>query len=222
MLESFDFTPQASKLDSVNKEQHSSSVKYLFIVVTCAYMLPFTCIGSLIIYFSAKYGQNYFIYLNIAFYMSGLPVALVQRRIDSYMDIFFGSKYTYRRRLWLCLSVLTLCLILAPFLDFYTLIIDVAVVGFCTWVCHGSTTSLSGMVQQNSSIMQQIGFALPAVYGVIANVVFDLASEDISQLNLILFYFTSALFCVVGIIAWVSAPLLTSCPFTVQAFSGYN
>lgn len=204
MLESFDFgAPQSKRVSLVPKIEYDSSVKYLFIVVSCAYMLPFTCIGSLIIYFSSMYGKNYFIYLNIAFYMSGLPTCLIQRKVDSYVDVFYGSKFTYRRRLGGCLSIMTICLILAPFLDFYTLILDVVIVGCCTWICHGSTTSLSGMVQQNSSIMQQIGFALPAVYGVVANIVFDLSREDISVLNLMLFYFTSAFCCVLGIVAWV-------------------
>jgi len=129
-------------------------------------------------------------------------VSYVQRRVDAYYDVFYGSKFTYRRRIWLCLGILVLCLIIAPFVRFYGLIAICVVIGCCTWVCHGITTSLAGIVQMKSGIMQQIGFALPAVYGIIANLSFKLSRDNVPASSIFAFYFTSAAVATLGIAAW--------------------
>lgn len=52
--------------------------------------------------------------------------------------------------------------------------------------------------------MQQIGFALPAVFGIITSLVFNLSADDVPDINIILFFWSIALFVVPGIITWVS------------------
>lgn len=75
MIESVDFT----------KEQRGTpNVRYLFILLSFSYMLPWTAMGSLIHYFSLEYDDNYFTILNIAFYGVGLSVTYMQKRLDTY------------------------------------------------------------------------------------------------------------------------------------------
>ena len=52
--------------------------------------------------------------------------------------------------------------------------------------------------------MQQIGFALPAVFGIITSLAFNLGGNNVPDINVMLFYFSIALFVVPGIICWVS------------------
>lgn len=76
MLETVDFTPE--------KKHRSPKVRFLFILLSFSYMLPWTAMGSLIHYFSVEYNKNYFTILNIAFYGVGLPITFMQKRIDNY------------------------------------------------------------------------------------------------------------------------------------------
>ena len=52
--------------------------------------------------------------------------------------------------------------------------------------------------------MQQIGFALPAVFGIIASLTFGLGNDEVSDFNIMMFYFSIAVFVVPGHITWVS------------------
>lgn len=122
-----------------------------------------------------------------------------------FSDALYGSKWTFKSRIHACLIVQIACLIIAPFAGYYGLIIVSMIIGCATWIAHSCTTSLSGMVKFNSSIMQQIGFALPAVFGIITSLVFNLSSDDIPDLNIMLFFFSIALFVIPGNITWVSA-----------------
>ena len=119
-------------------------------------------------------------------------------------DAVHGSKLTFKTRIHLCLIAQVVCLLIAPFAGYYGLIILSMLIGCATWVAHSCTTSLSGMVKSNSSIMQQIGFALPAVFGIVTSLAFNLSDDDIPDLNIILFFFSIALFVLPGIVCWVS------------------
>jgi hypothetical protein len=76
MLESVDLAPK--------RRESSPKVRFLFILLSFSYMLPWTAMGSLIHYFSVEYNKNYFTILNIAFYGVGLPITYMQKRVDNY------------------------------------------------------------------------------------------------------------------------------------------
>ena len=76
MLESVDFQPP--QVDTTPK------VRYMFILLSFSYMLPWTAMGSLIHYFAMEHGKNYFTILNIAFYGVGLPITYLQKKFDNY------------------------------------------------------------------------------------------------------------------------------------------
>jgi hypothetical protein len=51
----------------------------------------FTSAGSLVSHFKALYGPDYFVKLNCAYYLPGLPVSVLQQHLDEHADARFGS-----------------------------------------------------------------------------------------------------------------------------------
>lgn len=199
MLESIDVaTRNVEKTTEYNKY-----VVFYFVIVSFAYMTPWTSIGSLITYFTCSYGPSYFVYLNVAFYCSGLPVALFQRRFDSYYDTIYGSKYMYRLRVYIGLLLDMGLLIAAPFAGYVTFILIVFVIGVSTWSSHGCASTLASIVKYRSNVMQQIGFALPAVYSIIMSQLLDLHDHSIDHKTISLFYFVTAVIMLPGLLSWV-------------------
>ena len=109
---------------------------------------------------------------------------------------------TYRRRLWICLLVLFVCMCLAPFCGEIGLIAIVTVIGCATWIAHGTVTNLTSMLKMDASTMQQIGFALPAVVAVILSVALNLSRDTVSSSYLLIFFFLCAALVVPGAFAW--------------------
>ena len=52
----------------------------VFTLVSFGYMFPWTVIGSQVHPLSEAFGDTFFVYLNIAFYISGLPTSIIQVR----------------------------------------------------------------------------------------------------------------------------------------------
>lgn len=67
----------------------------LFLLISFGYMLPWTSLGSLISYYKATYSSSFYVKLYCAYYIPGLPIALLQYRYDTYMDSIFSSRWTY-------------------------------------------------------------------------------------------------------------------------------
>jgi hypothetical protein len=166
-------------------------------------MLPWTVIGSLVHYFSITYGDNFFVFLNIAFYGVGLPITILQSKIDLYFDALYGSKSTFQIRYWLAIFTMMIVILILPFCGYYGTIILTTIVGCSTWIAHGTTTTLTGIIRLKSNIMQQIGFALPAVYGIILSLSLDLSAEEIPTYKLLVLFFLSSISVLPGAYAWV-------------------
>jgi hypothetical protein len=132
----------------------------------------------------------------------GLPLSYTQKKFDIFLDTIYGSKFMFRRRLWVSLAIIFLSLLFGPICGEYQTIFLVVLIGFCTWSCHGSVTTLASLVKYNSSTMQQIGFAFPGLISLI--LVHSLHMEgDVSFTRLCLFYYITAILILPGILAWV-------------------
>lgn len=47
-------------------------------------------------HFKAVYGPDFFVQLNCAYYLPGLPVSVLQQHLDEHTDARFGSnRYSY-------------------------------------------------------------------------------------------------------------------------------
>jgi len=177
------------------------NVVYLFTVVSASYMLPWTAMGALLHYFAGRYGDAFFVYLNVAFYGVGLPLSYTQKLLDNYWDLTLGSKFMFRRRLWVAMSILFVVLLFGPYAGEVGTILVVIVVGVMTWSAHGCACTLASVVKLNSSTMQQIGFVLPGLYSVVAVTVLDMEGE-VPEWRLRLFYWMTAAGVLPGILAW--------------------
>lgn len=81
---------------SISREpEQQDSSHYLFLIISCGYMLPWTSLGSLISYYKATYGASFYVKLYCAYYLPGLPIAMLQYRYDNYVDSIFSSQWTY-------------------------------------------------------------------------------------------------------------------------------
>ena len=139
----------------------------------------------------------------------GLPLSYSQKKFDIFFDTIYGSKYMFRRRLWISMSILFIALLFGPISGEYETIFLVILIGLCTWSSHGCVTALASIIKMNSSIMQQIGFAFPGIISILLINLLKMEGEVKLQ-KLIIFYWTTAILVIPGIIAWVSHSFLPS------------
>ena len=67
----------------------------LFFLTSLGYMSSFTMVGVLISYFNAHYGPSFFVVLSAAFYMPGIGVSYIQKRLDTVLDERMGVKASF-------------------------------------------------------------------------------------------------------------------------------
>lgn len=108
----------------------------------------------------------------------------------------------FRRRLWISMSLLFLCLLFGPICGEFETLLLVGIIGLCTWSSHGCATTLASIIKMNSSTMQQIGFAFPGIISLILVQILNMEG-DVSLTRLRIFYWTTAALVLPGIIAWV-------------------
>lgn len=190
----------SSTLSNNNKE--NISVIYLFIIVAFSYMIPWTAIGSLIDTYTNKYGKNYYVYLNLAFYGIGYPVSFLQSKVDLYYDVKYGSKVTFYKRLLISLLIVLILLGLLAFVDGILYIIVVIGIGACTWISHGCASTLAGLIKFDSPILQQIGFVLPGLFSILMIYTLDLKGGEVSFEKKLIFFSCACLCTTPGLIAW--------------------
>lgn len=139
-----------------------------------------------------------------------LPVTLL---FIVYVDTLYGSKTTFRIRLWSMLFVVVVILMFAPFAGKIGLIFIAMGLGICTWISNGAVATLASVVQNNANTYQQFGFMLPGVYCLIMVIALRLSADELSIKQLMEFYWTTAGFVLVGIFCWVRTTT-TYCLFT--------
>jgi hypothetical protein len=139
-----------------------------FILVAFGYILTWTFLGSLIKYFTAKFGAQFFVYMNVAFYIVGYPTSYCQKVYDTMYDVKYTANVTYQARGILCLLAMTGCVILIPPAteeeSGAAVLALTAIIGVLTWAMHGIATCLASVIKYDSPTYQQIGFMLPGFY----------------------------------------------------------
>ncbi len=68
----------SSAEEDFNASKMSTFLSYSFIFISFGYMLPWTALGSLISYFKYVYSAQFYVKLYCAYYLPGLPVAIIQ------------------------------------------------------------------------------------------------------------------------------------------------
>ena len=166
-------------------------------------MAPWTALGSLVAYFKARYGPAFFVKLNCAYYLVGLPIALAQQWVDEALDAALGSTRVYLWRNVAALALAAVVLLALPLVDTEGVVLAlVALLGAVSWLAHGCCTTLAAMFPSAARAWLQTGFRLPELYTLAAVAVLDLGAQP-NPTHLRLFIQATAALVLVGLAAWI-------------------
>jgi hypothetical protein len=199
----------ASALVRLSNPPTSRPPVYAFVLLgllAASFMAPWVSIGSLISYYS-KYGQNYFVWLNCAFYFPGLPISVLQFQLDKVYDLRWGSRGTFLFRIGFCqLTIVGICLAL-PYCAKYATLALIGLLGVVTWSAHGTCVTLASLFSAGAVGFLQFGVQAPNVYAlglVIALGVFGMTDPKMYTVEKIfIFYYSTAVFVLLGLFCGV-------------------
>ena len=210
------FREESSHLEKFYEEDADESETYVreitdapsewflvfFMLMSCGYMLPWTSLGSLITYYKEAYSADFYVKLYCAYYLPGLPVALIQFRYDVYLDLKYGSQNTYLTRGLISFAVMMLILISLLWLKSQAALISLFVLlGICVSLCHGTASMLASMYPPSAIAYLQTGFRCPEIYTLIAVSTLHLGKNaQISSLNT--FYILTSGIVLIGASSW--------------------
>mmetsp|Transcript_26378 Transcript_26378/g.34314 ORF Transcript_26378/g.34314 Transcript_26378/m.34314 type:complete len:611 (+) Transcript_26378:46-1878(+) len=209
-------TPECSVDTLVEDQEHKEMglffLNILWVVVACGYMVAWTSIGSLIVYFKAQYGAFFYVRLYCAFYLPGWPVSALQRKYDASFDLKFGSSTAFMIRVLLGMVVQFAVLVLMPYLPKLlpedavenAMIVSMGIIGVASWVCHGTACQLCGMFPPSSVSFLQTGFCAPQVFTIIMVFVLDLDDENAKTRDVNELYQSTAIVVLCGTVCWVA------------------
>jgi len=194
-----------SKSDDVHVD--SDTIPYImlvsFLIISFGYMLPWTSLGSLISYYKYRYGASFYVKIYCAYYLPGLPVALVQYQYDEFLNNLYGSKNAYKWRGFICFVVMvTILLCLSWVVSEIPLIFMFALLGMASWLCHGTATMYASLFPRAAVAYLQIGFRCPELFAIVADHFLDLGMDATAQ-SLDLFYKITASLLACSLICWV-------------------
>ena len=179
-------------------------------ILAAAYMAPWVSIGSFINYYNAKFDDKFFVWLNTAFYASGLPISLLQGCLDERFDSTYGAHYLLLVRIVVCFMAIVVVCFLLPIYDGHDAVLGlVGLLGIFTWSIHGVVTTVASMFPKKAVGFIQFGFQLPNAYALLMVVSFGLFGksdiESYTDIKVKNFYNITGFFVVFG--------LLTGCAF---------
>ena len=161
---------------------------------------PFFAPGSLISYFKAKQGADFYVKIYCAFYLPGLPISLLQQRYDEGVDRKLGSANAFMLRVLLGMAIKIGMLLYMPFVPFMfpqsqvpsVMLVCMVLVGAFTWMIHGTACQLCAMFPPSSIAYLQTGFRTPEIYTVLMVATLGLTG-DVSRGKIIAFYYVTAM-----------------------------
>lgn len=195
---------------AIQLQNHVEKFNFLWILISCGYMVSWTSIGSLISYFKARQGASFYVKLYCAFYLPGLPVSLLQQRYDERLDHKYGSANTFLVRVVFGMLMTIMLLVFMPFIPFLyppslvppIILVCMVSIGCFSWLCHGTACMLCSMFPPSSTAYLQTGFRTPELYTVVAVAILKMGSTA-TETHVIEFYFLTAIVVTVGLGAWI-------------------
>ncbi|GMI13697.1 hypothetical protein TrLO_g3311 [Triparma laevis f. longispina] len=188
------------------------SIAYgLITIIAASYMTPWVAIGTFIEYYMAKYGCNYFVWLNTAFYLPGLPISFMQLSNDELWDRKYGIKNTFLCRMTLALIVCAGVMFSFPFCERNQILILTTLLGVFAWSGHGTLTPMASLFPKKAVGFLQFGFQVPnafalglclrlGLYNVNTNEVMEVYTDE----KVIRFYFHAGAFAILGLMCTVA------------------
>jgi len=191
---------------------------FLLVLIGVGYALPWIAIGSLVSYFTEAKGCMYFIFVYVAYYGPGLPVAVMQTAFDADFDARHSSRVALGLRGLVCWTgtLVLLVTIRVELLRKGSLLAAMVGLSITTWTLHGSTSQLAQLLPRGRGVIaQQLGFALPAVLAMATVWALGIRATATEQSLDLYFYFVEAM-ALLGAMAWF---LLLRRPLVVRAMA---
>lgn len=210
---SLSLSPSSSTRSTRSNDDHHHHPQALhrlspwFGLLAVAYMAPWTSLGALVSYFKTQYGAEFIVKLNCAYYLPGLPVALLQQWVDERLDARLGSATAYLGRVAGALVVAALALVALPAEGADAsaegvVLALVAALGAASFLAHGTATTLAAMFPPAATAWLQTGFRLPELYTLALFAAMNVGAHP-DPAHLRLFLRLTAALALVGLLAWV-------------------
>ena len=186
----------------------SGGQTYLFMfscwLISFAYMLPWTACGSLISYYKITYSARFYVEIYSAYYLFGLPIALIQYYYDDWFDLRYGSKVTFLTRGVVGYSILLGVQYSLIWIDSTTIMIILfSLLGLASWWLHGTASIMVSLFPNPNLIaFLQIGFRSPELYTLIADIVLSLGAYA-STADIDLLFEMNCVIIGFGLINWI-------------------
>jgi len=174
-----------------------------FLLISFGYMVPWTSLGSLISYFKHTYNAEFYNKLYCAYYLPGLPVAILQHKYDGYVDAQIGSRNAYMLRGVISFIIMIAILILMVWWrEQRTLIFLFVILGIFSWLCHGTASMLASMYPATAIAYLQTGFRCPEIYTIVIVAALNIGSHP-SDHDLDLFFGVTAAIVACSLGVWL-------------------
>ncbi|GMI40149.1 hypothetical protein TeGR_g3029 [Tetraparma gracilis] len=212
-------------LTSIKRDASQGGTPYfcyvLLLSLAASFMAPWVSIGTLVSYYSRT--PRFFTWMNVAFYLPGLPVSLLQFSLDERFDLSYGSRQVFLFRILVCLfSIIAICFLLPSASDSQTLILC-SLLGVVTWSAHGTCIQLASLFSKMAVGFLQFGVQLPNLWAL--GLILALSLYGVTDASLYtpskikIFYFSQCLLVLAGV---VFAILMWRRPFTKNAQRSYH
>eukprot|EP00518_Triparma_eleuthera_P018358 CAMPEP_0197563174 /NCGR_PEP_ID=MMETSP1320-20131121/28249_1 /TAXON_ID=91990 /ORGANISM="Bolidomonas sp., Strain RCC2347" /LENGTH=470 /DNA_ID=CAMNT_0043124963 /DNA_START=188 /DNA_END=1597 /DNA_ORIENTATION=+ len=179
----------------------------LITIIASSYMYPWVSVGTQIDYYNYRFGPDFFVYLNTAFYLPGLPVSSLQLLWDEQYDLRYGISRLFPFRMMFSLVSMAVTMFAFPNANRDFLLLLTALLGIFTWTAHGTLTPMAGLFPRRAVGFLQFGFQLPnafALLGVMVLGMYGACDTDIPKVytldKRVVFYGISGTLALIGVV----------------------
>ena len=139
------------------------------------------------------------------YYITGLPVSVLQQRYDTYWDMKFGSPKMYLFRGQMCFLIILGVVLLMPMvlLERGWMLVLMAALGVSSWMLHGTACMLASMVNTSAISALQTGFRTPELLAIIACYYLNIGSTA-SPGAIRIFFIMMAVLALCGLLSWTT------------------
>ena len=178
----------------------------LFFLTSLGYMSSFTMVGVLISYFNAHYGPSFFVVLSAAFYMPGIGVSYIQKRLDTFLDERLGVQSSFVVRSSICMGGLAIAMLAFP-ASFVgggrgPPLMMMFLSGVLTWWSHGTASVVTLLFPPDANVALQTGFRAPELAALPLAIALHIGPAS-SLRDVSLFLWCSALLSAGGLVCWL-------------------
>eukprot|EP00892_Ulva_mutabilis_P004022 jgi/Ulvmu1/1992/UM012_0154.1 len=117
----------------------------VFFTVAVGFTMPWAALSSELGYLKMIHGPNFFLYLNIAYFLPSAPILLLQLALDQHYNRIFGTAISTLARQGLAQIVCAVSCLVLPFLpwtNFKTMLALAAIIGTVNSTAFGSSNQL--------------------------------------------------------------------------------